>query len=421
MRRVSLAGLALVGALLLAIPSAFAKSDLVAADPGITASSIKIGGTFPLTGGASSYAPIPQAMKAYFSYINARRGPDGKRGVNGRQINFVYYDDAYNPVNSVQLQRKLIQEDKVFAVVGTLGTEVNQAVQPLLNAAKVPHVLISTGASEFGKDYAKYPWTIGWQPDYVAEGRLYGTDIRKNRPNAKIAILYQNDSYGKDYVNGFKSALGTAKVKSQIVAEQAYELVAGTTPASQLVRLKASGADTLMIFVTPTPTIQAYAVLRAIAWKPATIYVNSVSATDYFMGLAVRSSNADLVNGSISAQYLKDPASPAWRNDATVKQYTSLMEKYNPRGNPNDGLNFYGFAKADTFVRAMYKAGKNPTRQGLMNALLSLNETSPYLLPGSKLKTSKTDHFIISHQRLMRFNNGVWAGSGALVDGRPRG
>ena len=181
MRRVSLAGLALVGALLLAIPSAFAKSDLAAADPGITASSIKIGGTFPLTGPASSYAPIPQSMKAYFSYINARRGPDGKRGVYGRQIIFNYYDDGYNPVNSVQLQRKLVQEDKVFAVVGTLGTEVNQAVQPFLNSSKVPHVLVSTGASEFGKDYKKYPWTIGWQPDYVAEGRLYGTDIRQEQ------------------------------------------------------------------------------------------------------------------------------------------------------------------------------------------------------------------------------------------------
>ena len=421
MRRVLLAGLALIGVLLLAIPSAFAKSDLVAADPGITAKSIKIGGTFPLTGPASSYAPIPQSMKAYFSYINSRRGPDGKRGVYGRQIIFNYYDDGYNPVNSVQLQRKLVQEDKVFAVVGTLGTEVNQAVQPFLNAAKVPHVLISTGASEFGKDYKKYPWTIGWQPDYVAEGRLYGTDIRQNKPNAKIAILYQNDSYGRDYVNGFKSALGSAKVKSQIIAEQAYDLVGGTTPASQLSRLKASGADTLMIFVTPTPTVQSYGVLRAIAWNPGQIYLNSVSATDYFMGLAVRSAGANLVNGSISAQYLKDPASPASRNDATVKQYLSLMAKYNPRGNVNDGLNFYGFAKAHTFVRAMYKAGKNPTRAGLMRALLSLNETSPYLLSGSRLKTSTTDHYIISHQRLMRFNNGVWAAAGPLVDGRPRG
>jgi branched-chain amino acid transport system substrate-binding protein len=420
MRRVTLAGLAVLGALLLAIPSAFAQSDVAAADPGITAKSITIGGSFPLTGAASSYAPIPAAMKAYFSYINARRGPDGKRGVFGRQIVFKYYDDGYNPVNSVQQQRRLVEQDKVFAVVGTLGTEVNQAVQPYLNSNKVPHVLVSTGASDFGKDYRKYPWTIGWQPDYVAEGRLYGQDINKNHPNAKIAILYQDDSYGKDYVAGFKSALGTAKVKSQVVREEPYVLGSGP-PQSQLIRLRSSGADTLLIFVTPTPTIQGYAVLRGLNWKPANIYVNSVSATDTFMGAAVRASNAATVNGSVSMQYLKDPASPVWANDATVKQYLTLMAKYNPNGRVTDGLNFYGFAKADTFVRAMYKAGKNPTRAGLMRALLSLNETSPFLLPGSKLKTSATDHFIISHQRLITYNNGLWTGSGALIDGRPRG
>ena len=421
MRRFTLAGLVLVGALLLAIPSAFAQSDVTAADPGISAKTITIGGSFPLTGPASSYAPIPAAMKAYFSYINARRGPDGKRGVFGRQIVFKYYDDGYNPVNSVQQQRKLVEQDKVFAIVGTLGTEVNQAVQPYLNQQKVPHVLVSTGASDFGKDYRKYPWTIGWQPDYVAEGRLYGGDINKNHPDAKIAILYQNDSYGKDYVAGFKSALGTAKVRSQVVREEAYDVLGGGTPQSQLIRLRASGADTLMIFVTPTPTVQTYAIIRALNWKPANIYVNSVSATDTFMGAAVLRSSPATVNGSISAQYLKDPASPAWANDATVKQYQTLMAKYNPNGRVTDGLNFYGFAKADTFVRAMYKAGQNPTRAGLMRALLSLNETTPYLLPGSRLKTTATDHFIISHQRLMTYNAGAWTGSGALVDGRPRG
>jgi branched-chain amino acid transport system substrate-binding protein len=420
MRRVTLAGLALVGALLLAIPSAFAQSDVAAADPGITARTITIGGSFPLTGGASSYAPIPAAMKAYFSYINARRGPDGKRGVYGRQIVFKYYDDGYNPVNSVQQHRRLVEQDKVFAVVGTLGTEPNQAVQPYLNSNRVPHVLVSTGASDFGKDYKKYPWTIGWQPDYVAEGRLYGSDINKNHPNAKIAILFQDDSYGRDYVNGFKSALGTTKVRNQIVREEPWVLGSGP-PQSQLIRLRSSGADTLMIFVTPTPTIQGYAVLRALNWRPANIYVNSVSATDTFMGAAVRSSSAATVNGSISAQYLKDPASPQFANDATVKQYLALMAKYNPSGRTTDGLNFYGFAKAHTFVRAMYKAGRNPTRAGLLKALLSFNETSPFLLPGARMKTSATDHFIISHQRLMTYNNGAWTGAGPLVDGRPRG
>jgi branched-chain amino acid transport system substrate-binding protein len=421
MRRVSLAGAAIIGVLLLAIPSAFARADLAAADPGISANSIVIGGTYPLTGPASSYAPIPAGMKAYFSYINARRGPDKKRGIGGRQVVFKYYDDGYNPVNSVQLQRKLVEQDKVFAVVGTLGTEVNQAVQPYLNQQKVPHILVSTGASDFGKDYKKYPWTIGWQPDYVAEGRLYGTDIRNNHKDAKIAILFQNDSYGKDYVAGFKSALGTANVKRQVVGEEGYDVLGGGTPQSQLVKLRGSGADTLMIFVTPTPTVQTYAIIRALNWKPANIYVNSVSATDTFMGAAVARSSAATVNGSISAQYLKDPASPVWANDATVKQYKTIMAKYAPGANASNGLYFYGFAKADTFVRAMYKAGTTPTRVGLMKALLSLNEASPFLLPGSRLKTSATDHFIISHQRLMTFNNGLWAGSGTLVDGRPRG
>jgi branched-chain amino acid transport system substrate-binding protein len=421
MRRVSLAGLAVIGALLFAIPSAFAKADLAAADPGITSRSIVIGGSFPLTGPASSYAVIPAAMKAYFSYINARRGPDGKRGIFGRQVVFKYYDDGFTQVNAVQQQRRLVEQDKVFAVVGTLGTEVNQAVQPYLNSNRVPHVLISTGASEWGTNYKKYPWTIGWQPDYISEGRLYGTDIRNNHPNAKIAILYQSDSYGKDYVVGFKSALGTAKVRSQVVAEESYDLLGGGTPQSQLVKLRSSGADTLIIFLTPTPTVQTYAIIRALNWKPANIYVNSVSATDTFMGAAVARSSAATVNGSISAQYLKDPASPTWANDATVKQYLALMAKYNPKGRATDGLNFYGFAKADTFVRAMYKAGTNPTRAGLMKALLSLNEVSPYLLPGSRLKTSATDHFVISHQRLQTFNNGVWTASGPLIDGRPRG
>jgi branched-chain amino acid transport system substrate-binding protein len=176
-----------------------------------------------------------------------------------------------------------------------------------------------------------------------------------------------------------------------------------------------------MIFVTPTPTVQTYAIIRALGWKPTNIYVNSVSATDTFMGAAVARSSAATVNGSISAQYLKDPASPQFANDATVRQYRTLMAKYNPNGRVTDGLNFYGFAKADTFVRAMYKAGRNPTRAGLMRALLSFNETSPFLLPGSRLKSSATDHFIISHQRLMTYGDGAWTGRGSLIDGRPRG
>ena len=208
-----------------------------------------------------------------------------------------------------------MQEDKVFAVVGTLGTEVNQAIQPYLNSARVPHVLVSTGASNFGKDYKKYPWTIGWQPDYVAEGRLYGLDIARNKPNAKIAILYQNDSYGKDYVNGFKSALGSAKSRQQIVGEEAFE-VTSPSPASQLVKLQASGADTLVIFVTTTKTIQTYAIIRALGWKPPKSTSTRSRRPTLHDDRRSASSSAATVNGSISAAYLKDPASPTWANDA---------------------------------------------------------------------------------------------------------
>ena len=224
----------------------------------------------------------------------------------------------------------------------------------------------------------------------------------------------------RDYLGGFKSALGTANVKRQIVAEEALEVTA-PSPSSQLAKLKASGADTLVLFVTPRPTILTYGIIRALGWKPANIYVNSVSATDTFMTTAVALSSADTVNGSISAAYLKDPASSTWNNDAAVNLYKRLMAKYNPRGRVTDGLNLYGFAKAHTFVSAMYKAGRNPTREGLMRALTSFNEANPFALPGIRLKTSPTDRFIISQQSMQRFSNGGWTLTGKLVDGRPRG
>jgi branched-chain amino acid transport system substrate-binding protein len=323
-------------------------------------------------------------------------------------------------VNSVQLTRKLVEEDKVFAVVGSVGTEVNESVRPYLNSKAVPQVLVSTGATQFGREYKQYPWTIGWQPDYVSEARIYGLDIKANHTNAKIAILYQNDSYGKDYLNGFKAALGTERVRSQVVGEIPYE-VTGGPPSSQLVRLRATGADTLMIFVTTSATIQTYAIIRQLGWKPANIYVNNVSSADVWMTTATRVSSADTVNGSISTGYLKDVAAPRYQNDATVKQYKALMAKYLPNANVNDGTFFYGFAKAHTFISAMYKAGKNPTRAGLMRALTSFNETSPYLIPGARIKTTPTDRFMLSYQQLQKYTSGSWSVLGPLIDGRPRG
>ncbi|HWQ27916.1 MAG TPA: ABC transporter substrate-binding protein, partial [Dehalococcoidia bacterium] len=401
-----------------ALPSA--PGTVSASETGITARTIVIGGTFPLTGPAAAYAPIPVGMKAYFSYINARRGPDGKRGIFGRQIVWKYYDDGYNPANTIQLTRRLVEQDKVFATVGQLGTEHNLAVRPYLNQRKVPQVLVSTGASYWGTQYKQYPWTIGWQPDYIAEGRLYGLHIRQNQRGKKIAVLYQNDDYGKDYLYGMRSALGKAYADQYVVAQEGFEV---TTPdvRSQMARIRASGAEVFVILATPTFTIQAYAFGRALGFRPDQIYVNSVSATAAFLNVAVARAGADYVNGSLSVTYLKDPSNPAQANDPAIREYRRIMERYAPGANASNQLYLYGFAKAETFVQAMYKAGRNPTRAGLMNALLSFKgERNRFLLNGVVQRTSKKDWFIVSQMKLQRFQNGVWNDVGNLVEGRPR-
>src|ERR687886_104278 len=235
------------------------------ATPGVTKTQIVIGGTFPLTGIASLYAPIPRGMDAYFNYVNNTKGPDGKKGIRGRKIVWKFYDDAYNPAQTVQLTNKLILDDKIFADVGSLGTEPTQAARPILNERKIPQIFVATGASYWGLQYKQFPWTIGWQPDYIAEGRAYGTWIRKNAPNSKIAVFYQNDDYGKDYLRGLK--IGLARKKSLIVSQQSYEIT-DASYGSQITRQKASGADTWVLLTTPTPTVRAIATARALNWRP---------------------------------------------------------------------------------------------------------------------------------------------------------
>ncbi len=416
MRKLIACGVALVAALALTVPGALGGAEQT---PGVTAKRIVVGGTFPLTGPAAAYAPIPLGMKAYFSYINARRGPDGKRGVMGRQIVWKYYDDGYNPANTVQLTRKLVEEDKVFATVGQLGTEHNLAVRGYLNQAKVPQTLVSTGASYWGTQYAEFPWTIGWQPDYIAEGRIYGLHIKANFNGKKIAVLYQNDDYGKDYLLGVRAALGKAYSDANIVAQEGFEVTAPNV-TSQMAKIKASGATIFVILATPVPTIRAYGTGKALGWNPEQIYVNSVAATAAFLNIAVGSAGAPYVNGSLSVAYLKDPSSPTWTNDAAMKQYRTIMAKYAPGVNANDGLYFYGVAKAETFVQVLYKMGKNPTRVGLMNALLSLNSNNKFALPGVKQKTTKKDRFVISQMQLQRYTHPDWRLQGKLIEGRPR-
>jgi branched-chain amino acid transport system substrate-binding protein len=401
MRRMLVIALALVAALGVTASTATTATT----ETGVTATTIKIGGTFPLSGPASLYATIPVAMKAYFSYINARRGPDGKRGVYGRQIVFNYKDDQYSPPQAVQLTRGLVEQDNVFAIVGSLGTEVNLAIRPYLNSKKVPQMLVSTGATTWGADWKQYPWTTGWQPAYQLEGKFYGQAIARNSPNAKIGILYQNDDYGKDYINGLKAGLG-AKA-SNIVDEEPFEVTA-TGVASQVAKLKASGATIFVILATPTKTIQAYATAAALKWSPAVIYTNSVSATDTFLTVAKSNGAGELVNKTFTTQYAKDPANPKWDNDAGIKLYKQVMAKYYPKGRVTDALNLYGVATAEAFVELLYSAGKNPTRDGLMKAYRSWNQANPFLLPGVKQRTGATGQFPIKCEQMVKFTDGTF-------------
>ena len=417
MRKLIGCGIALVAALALAVPGALGGAE----QAGITARTITIGGTFPLTGPAAAYAPIPLGMRAYFAYVNSRRGPDGKRGIYGRQIVWKYYDDGYNPANTIQLTRRLVEQDRVFATVGQLGTEHNLAVRPYMNQRRVPQSLVSTGASYWGTQYRQFPWTTGWQPDYIAEGRLYGLHIKANHNGKRIAVLYQNDDYGKDYLYGLRAALGRNYANETIAAEVPFEVTSPTVQA-QMVRIRQANAPIFVILATPVPTIQAYAFGRGLGYNPEQIYLNSVSATSAFLNIAVARSAAAYVNGSLSVAYLKDPTNPRWNNDPAMRLYRQIMSKYAPSANANDGLYFYGVAKAETFVQAMYKAGRNPTRASYQAALASLNQPNRFALPGVRQRTNARDHFVISQMQLQRFNasEGRWALVGRLQEGRPR-
>jgi branched-chain amino acid transport system substrate-binding protein len=417
-RKLIVCGVGLVAALVLTVPGAFGGA---AQTPGVTAKSITIGGTFPLTGPAASYAPIPLGMKAYFAYINARKGPDRKRGVMGRQIIWKYYDDGYNPANTAQLSRRLVEQDKVFATVGQLGTEPVLGARAYMNQQKVPQALVSTGASYWGTQYKEFPWTTGWQPDYIAEGRLYGLHLKANHRGKKIAIVYQNDDYGKDYLYGFLAALGKQYADANVVAREAVETTA-TSVASNMTRVRASGATILAVFQLPTPTVRTIATGKALGYNPEQIYMNSVAAIKPAMDGMVASAGAPYVNGIITIAYYKDPQDPKWNNDAAMKLYRTIIAKYGGGANADDPQVLYGVAKAETFVQVLYKVGKSPTRAGLMNALLSMNYPNKFLLPGMVQKTSKTDHFIISQMQLQRYNSTsrLWVPFGNLIEGRPR-
>jgi branched-chain amino acid transport system substrate-binding protein len=376
------------------------------ATPGVTAKQILIGGTTPLTGPASAYAAVATGADAYFKYVNAHGG------VNGRKIKYKYEDDAYDPSQTIQKTRDLVQNDKVFAIYNTLGTATNLAIRSYLNQLKVPHLFVASGASTWGKDYKQYPWTIGYQPSYFAEAQIYGRYVLKTKPKARIGVLFQNDDYGKELVSGLERGLGSKK--KLIVSKQGYD-VTDPDVKSQIARLKSKRVDTLMIFATPKFAIQAYSTARQLGWKPV-VYVNAVASAANVMTIAALSSSKQQTEGSISIVYLKDPTDPRWAKDKAVRLFRSILKKYNGGKGLTDVYNVYGMASAFTLVDALKHAGKNLTRPAIMRALTRLNErNNPFVLPGISIRTTPKSRFPIVQAKLERYHNGRWVFFGPVV------
>ena len=377
------------------------------ADPGVTSTSIVLGGTTPLSGAAAAYASVARGAEAYFKYVNARGG------VNGRKIEYKYLDDAYNPAQTVQATRQLVEQEKVFAVFNTLGTETNEAIRDYLNAAKVPQLFAASGSTSFGADVEKYPYTIGFQPSYQAEGWVYGKYLARTAPGSRIAVLFQNDAYGKDLLAGLKR--GLARSKAKVIAAQAYEVTAADV-GSQVAKLKGSGANTFAIMATPKFAIQAYVFANKLGWRPKTTIVNAVASASNIMTLASEGGANKVVPGSLSIQFLKDPTDPKWAKDKAVVLYRQIMKQYLPSGNVNDVYHVYGMAAAWTAAEALKRSGKEPTREGLVKAVSNMNlKGNPFLLPGIALKTAGNgDHFPIEQVILQRYQKGSWKAFGGL-------
>jgi branched-chain amino acid transport system substrate-binding protein len=387
---------------LAALPGAFAGS---AADPGITSNSIVLGGTSPLTGPAAAYASVARGAKAYLDYTNSRGG------VAKRKFQYKIVDDAYNPAQTIQATRSLVEQDKVFAVFNALGTEHNLATREYLNQTKVPQLFVASGATTWGADAAKYPWTIGFQPSYQAEGWVYGQYVARTLKKAKIAVLFQNDDYGKDLLSGLKR--GLARSGSTVVAAESYD-VAAPDVQSQVAKLKSSGANVFAIFATPKFAIQSYVFANRLGWRPK-IVNNSVSAASNIMLLASEGGKNKALEGSVTLNFLKDPTDPQLKKDAGMKLYRSIMAKYAKGANVNDVYHVYGMAVAFETVSLFKRMGANPTRAALMARARSISSAAnPFMLPGIAVKTSRTDGFPVQQGQLQRWTKGKWVPFGAL-------
>jgi branched-chain amino acid transport system substrate-binding protein len=360
-------------------------------DTGASDTEIKLGNLNPYSGPASAYGTVGKAMQAYFDKVNATGG------INGRKINFMTLDDAYNPAKSVEQTRKLVEQDEVLLMFGSLGTAQNIAVQRYLNAKKIPQLFINTGATRFG-DPKTNPWTMGWQPTYQAEGRLYAKHILQTKPNAKIGVLMQNDDFGKDYMKGLLDGLGD-KAKTMVTQHLTYE-VSDPTIDSQMVTLKSAGCDVFVSITTPKFAAQAIRKAAEIGFKP-TQYLVSVSQS---ASSVLKPAGLENAVGIISSTYLLTPLDPAAAGNKDVAEYAATMKQYYPSGDPEDTLNANGYSTAATMVQVLRMAGDNLTRENIMKQAANMNFTPPMLYPGIDIKTTPDDFFPIQKKALQRFN-----------------
>ena len=373
-------------------------------DTGASDTEIKIGNIMPYSGPASAYGVIGKTEKAYFDKINA------EGGINGRKINFISYDDGYSPPKAVEQARKLVESDEVLVVFNSLGTPSNSAIQKYLNGKKVPQLFVATGATKWN-DPKDFPWTMGWQPSYQSEARIYAKYLLKEKPDGKIAVLYQNDDFGKDYLKGLKDGLG-AKA-SMIVAEESYE-TSEPSIDSHIVKLKASGADVFISITTPKFAAQAIKKLAEIDWHPLHI-VSNVSAS---VGGVLQPAGFENAQGMLSAAYAKDGADPQWDNDPGMKKFFEFLAKYYPDANKLDGSVVYGYGVAQTLVQVLKQCGDDLTRENVMKQAASLKDfETDTLLPGVKINTSPTDFAPISQLKMMRFKGEKWDLFGDIISG----
>ena len=373
-------------------------------DPGITKTSIKLGGSYPFSGPASAYGTIGEGAKAYFKYLNA------KGGVNGRKIDFITLDDGYEPPKALQNARRLVQQDKVFAMFNTLGTPNNLAIWDFLNEQKVPQLYVATGASAWGADVDKHPYTIGWQPNYVTEATVYADFLKKEKPNAKVAVLYQNDGFGKDLLGGFVKGIAGSGIK--VVKKESYN-VTDPTVAAQVGRLARSGADTFLDITTPKFGAQAIATVAKSGWKPLHV-LNNVSADKNLVLKPVGLENA---KGIVSTAYFKDPQTAQWADDPAVKEYRDALKKYSPKSDPEDAFNMYGWTVATTMAKALEQM-KEPTRASLMDAVRHMDLEQGTLLPGNKVQTGPGDGYPLEAMQIVKFDGQNWQLQGDLIEAK---